>query len=271
MLICYLHDEVCLPTTYSRTEIPADRTLIPRKETVIKWPHLKTVAHELQPYQPDLEIGLLIGFNCSIALLPREVVIAGDNDPYAMRTILGWGVVGIVDKNTCNINNEHFSFRTQVKEITNNQVRQMFEVDFSEQDSNERQSRDDRKFLSTLKENIHQRNDGHYQMPLPFRIDGTTLPNNKHVVEKRLKGLKGKLSRQDKFKQQYVKFMSEMMKNGYAEKVPPDQMKGEEERVWYLPHHGVYHPQKPEKLRVVFDCSAEYNGQSLNQHLFTWT
>ena len=33
-------------------------------------------------------------------------------------------------------------------------------------------------------------------------------------------------------------------------------------RIWYLPHHGVFHPQKP-----VFDCSAEYKGDALNKHL----
>lgn len=33
------------------------------------------------------------------------------------------------------------------------------------------------------------------------------------------------------------------------------------------PHHGVYHPRKPAKIRVVFDCSAEFQGESLNRHL----
>ena len=37
--------------------------------------------------------------------------------------------------------------------------------------------------------------------------------------------------------------------------------------MWYLPHHGVYHPKKPEKIRVVFDCSAKHDGISLNQKL----
>ncbi|XP_057197195.1 uncharacterized protein LOC130558657 [Triplophysa rosa] len=39
--------------------------------------------------------------------------------------------------------------------------------------------------------------------------------------------------------------------------------------MWYTPHHGVYHPRKPEKIRVVFDCSAKFEGTSLNDHLLT--
>ena len=32
-------------------------------------------------------------------------------------------------------------------------------------------------------------------------------------------------------------------------------------------HRGVYHPKKPNKIRVVFDCSAQFEGESLNKHL----
>lgn len=35
----------------------------------------------------------------------------------------------------------------------------------------------------------------------------------------------------------------------------------------YLPHHGVSHPCQPGKIRVVFDCSAEIRGISLNKEL----
>ena len=37
----------------------------------------------------------------------------------------------------------------------------------------------------------------------------------------------------------------------------------------FIPHHGVYHPNKPGKIRVVFDCSAEFDEQSLNKELLT--
>ena len=34
-----------------------------------------------------------------------------------------------------------------------------------------------------------------------------------------------------------------------------------------MPHHGVYHPLKPEKIHVVLDCSSEYRERSINKEL----
>ncbi len=61
--------------------------------------------------------------------------------------------------------------------------------------------------------------------------------------------------------------MENVIRKGYAEKVPPLKDEANEQKVWYIPHHGVYHPKKPTKIRVVFDCSAEFKNQSLNKHL----
>ena len=38
-------------------------------------------------------------------------------------------------------------------------------------------------------------------------------------------------------------------------------------RMWYIPHHAVYHTSKPSKIRVAFDCSAQFPGKSLNKEL----
>ena len=37
--------------------------------------------------------------------------------------------------------------------------------------------------------------------------------------------------------------------------------------VWYLPHHPIFHPDKPDKTRVVFDCAAKFRKVSLNDKL----
>ena len=61
--------------------------------------------------------------------------------------------------------------------------------------------------------------------------------------------------------------MQEMINKGHAERVPKNSLSRDDGRVWYIPHHGVYHPKKPEKIRVVFYCSAMYQGESLNKNL----
>ena len=40
-------------------------------------------------------------------------------------------------------------------------------------------------------------------------------------------------------------------------------------KTWFIPHHGVYNPNKPGKIGVIFDCSAEFDEQSLNKKLLT--
>lgn len=58
--------------------------------------------------------------------------------------------------------------------------------------------------------------------------------------------------------------MKEIIDRGDAEEVHDYGTQGEQ---WFIPHHGIYHPKKPEKLRVMFDSSAKYGGTSLNEHL----
>ena len=40
-------------------------------------------------------------------------------------------------------------------------------------------------------------------------------------------------------------------------------------KTWYILHHGLSNPNKPGKIRVVFDCSAEVGGESVNRNLVT--
>ena len=59
--------------------------------------------------------------------------------------------------------------------------------------------------------------------------------------------------------------MDEILERGDAEKIPAEEL--EDETAWYIPHHGIYHPNKPGKIRSVFDCSDKYQGTSLNDNL----
>lgn len=83
------------------------------------------------------------------------------------------------------------------------------------------------------------------------------LLNSASLEQKRKwKGIKYKILKE------YTDFLENVINSDYAEKVPPDELGN----VFYLPHHGAYHPRKG-KLRVVFDCAVTYKGTSLNDEL----
>ena len=48
----------------------------------------------------------------------------------------------------------------------------------------------------------------------------------------------------------YKEFMKHVV-NSCAEKLPTDRLNVRDGKVNYVPHTGVYHPRKPERIRVV--------------------
>ena len=89
---------VKLPVAFTHENIPANRSQIPKPEILQQWKHLSPIADQLMPYDLDIEISLLIGNNCTRVIRPREVIAGGEDEPYAQRSLLGWGVIGRVCK-----------------------------------------------------------------------------------------------------------------------------------------------------------------------------
>ena len=129
---------------------------------------------------------------------------------------------------------------------------------------NEKLSQNDLKFLDMIEKTIHRDKNSFCEMPLPF-IDKPNLYNDKFVAEKRLDHLKKRLLKGKIYHDDYNIFMSEIIR--YAEKVPLEEVNGT--KSWYLPHHGMYHKKKKEKIRVVFDCGARNKDTSLNDQLLS--
>ncbi|KFD62425.1 hypothetical protein M514_25433 [Trichuris suis] len=62
--------------------------------------------------------------------------------------------------------------------------------------------------------------------------------------------------------------MQEYIAAGHARKLSPEEVNaGLLGRRWWLPHHPVINPNKPSKLRIVFDAAATFKGVSLNSAL----
>lgn len=249
--------------TYSREFIPANRDHIPTPETAKAWPHLEHIADEIAPQQ-SCDVGLLIGYNCPQALVPRQVVPGEENQPFAQRTDLGWSVVGYGNpcpnygdaigvshqvivkqvmaglQSSSDLTSEvHYVCRTQIKEVVlPADISKVLESDFAERASEASHlSQEDLRFLLKMEEGIRLKSDGHYEMPLPFKKDRPNLPDNKVCATHHLKCLERKLRRDEQYYKDYKTFMDETISCGDAEKVPEEDI--HKAPAWYIPHHGV--------------------------------
>lgn len=266
-----------LPVVFGHREIPIRRDSIPTPDLARAWPHLQEIASKLMPLD-SRDVGILIGYNCPWLLTPKEVYPAPEQipeAPFAIQTALGWSLVGKTDSNliepksTITHHSVTYCLKTKTKEVISPlEVAQLMDNDFKKEEVGNPLSVEDRQFMSTLSTNT-ERFGKRYQMPLPFKSSSPTLPNNRSMCEKRCQQLKAKLAKEPVLKNQYTENMSQLIAQGHAERVqePEPDIDGQLGQNWYIPHHGVRQKSRPEKLRIVYDCSATYQGKSLNQIL----
>lgn len=69
------------------------------------------------------------------------------------------------------------------------------------------------------------------------------MPNNRCVAEQCLACLLRKFKRNAEFFNDYTSFMETIISKGYSVQVPADQLNRDDNRVFYIPYHGVYHPK----------------------------
>ena len=117
--------DIPLPKSFSREQIPARRDQIPTADMARNWNHLRPIANEIPAYREDLDIGLLIGNNCVQAIKPRDVIPGKPRDPYAVRTVLGWGLIGATNQN-------HKHRNTDISNCHRIQTRDIASQDFPE-------------------------------------------------------------------------------------------------------------------------------------------
>ena len=107
-----------------------------------------------------------------------------------------------------------------------------------------------------------------YVIGLPWKKDPRLLPNNYPLAERRLESLERSLSKNEEKAKMYNRAIEEYIENGWARPLTKEESQSNVKPVYYLPHHGVYRPDKPSTpLRVVFDPASQYQGASLNSFL----
>ena len=262
----------------SRLEIPKVWTVdrmsmtehsILRVQDVDKLPHLNGI--EL-PEIGNKDVRLLIGCNVTNAFWVLKQRRGGKGEPVAIRSILGWTIIGpterIDSEDSFNVNFIRLERQNDHDEILLKQVENFWKTEFTDSNSSSKVAMyvENGRALKIMEESS-KKFSGHYQVALPWRKQPPYLPDNRIVAEQRLNLLKKKFVHDQQFFTRYKGTVNDYIAKGYAQRIPKGELSAEGKPLWYVPHHAVLHPHKPEKLRVVFDCAARYRGTSLNDQL----
>ena len=100
-----------------------------------------------------------------------------------------------------------------------------------------------------------------------WREGEVKLPDNRLMAEKRLESTERKLKRDEELAKKYCAIIEDYDDKGYARKLTPEEASVPTPKQWFLPHHPVRNPNKPEKVRIVKDAAAKNDGVSLNDKL----
>ncbi|KAK3545643.1 hypothetical protein QTP70_008781 [Hemibagrus guttatus] len=293
--------KVKLPTLIECNNMPDDRAEIPTPDAARWHTHLKPIANCIPPLDPEAQILLLLGRDILQVHKVREQRNGPNNAPYAQRLDLGWVVVGDVCLGSVHRSVALSTYRTHV--LDNGRpsllppcpnklsIKEKFDIkplpevslacdDFifddyiigdtifkrSKDDNKVGLSIEDRRFLDIMDREMFMDESNSWVAPLPFRTPRQRLPNNRDQALTRLSSLLRTLKKKPEMKSHFVTFMQNIFDRDHAEVAPPLR---EGQECWYLPIFGVYHPQKPGQIRVVFDSSAQKQGISLNDVLLS--
>ncbi|CAH8679243.1 unnamed protein product [Schistosoma haematobium] len=148
-----------------------------------------------------------------------------------------------------------------------NEIRKLYD-EFSDAYSSDKSlSVDDKGAIKIVEGGTHF-GDGHFVVSIPWKKNPNMKVDNYEVANRRLQSLKGMLSKDVSLNIRYIKSIESNFTKTYAERVLEIYLQPNYRPRGYLPHHAVLNMKKPEELRVVLDCAAEFAGFSTNDMIY---
>lgn len=242
--------------------IPLKHTKVSR--SVGQWSHLQQAPF---PEVERSKISILLGTNIQEVFIPLEVKRGKPNELIAIKSCIGWSILG-------GCPSVPFSTPVQVNLINgedvtlSDQLEEFWRVESYGTSKCETKplSVEDQRAMNLISNSICK-HDGHYEMGLLWKSDNPVLPYNRTLAEARLQHLKRRFLRDPELEVKYRAVIEDCVTKGYARKLTKEEAATVSKTTWFLPHHPVSNPNKPGKVRVMFDAAARFSGTSLNEQL----
>ncbi|XP_065082427.1 uncharacterized protein LOC135704845 [Ochlerotatus camptorhynchus] len=173
-------------------------------------------------------------------------------EPIAMKTRLGWIVCGGADTGEALVGHHSHSVHTCPCSERSDEMLQQAERDYFSLGSEQR-----------ILESATRKESGRYEVSLLWKFDDIELPNSKPAALRHFHCSETRMKKQPELAEVLRAKIEDYRLKGYIRKL------SDEERVWYLPLFPMFNPNKPGKVRIVWDAAAKTNGVSLISMLLT--
>lgn len=236
---------------------------------LLRLPHLRELKPEAVCYS-NARPRVLIGADNWHLIVTRKLLTGKRNQPAASLTELGWIIHGNAPLRTIERDTEIIC---HVRTLQGNQdrddelnelVKTHFDIDALGVSSKRKPDPKEERAKEIFERTVKRKKDC-FEVGLPWATDEPTMPPSYDMAMRRLRGIERKMDKSPEFKNAYTGQVLKLFEKGYAAKSDEDHPR--KERLWYLPHFAVTNPNKPGKIRMVFDAAARANGTCLNDAL----
>ncbi|XP_062541184.1 uncharacterized protein LOC134209208 [Armigeres subalbatus] len=236
-----------------------------------KYPYLKGLP--LESYR-EISPRILIGLDhakLGHAIKSRE---GKDHEPIAVKTRLGWMVFGNCtgEEKSERYVNHHSVHICECKRDTDNDLHKVVKSYFSLDSLGV--AKPDKLLVShqdqraqTLLETTTRYLGGRYESGLLWKYDEVRLPDSKSMALNRWRCLHNRMKQNPILLEALKAIIDDHVSKGYVRKLTKEELQTPRSRIWYLPIFPVVNPNKPTKMRLVWDAAATVHGVSLNSCL----
>ncbi|XP_031337274.1 uncharacterized protein LOC116166463 [Photinus pyralis] len=220
---------------------------------------------------------VLIGQDNWPLLVNKRIISGPWNGPALSKTLLGWVLHGNVSQTANTFSNKHTTshvchMSSEDKDdldVLHDLVKQQWQIDSSGVYKLEKAMSKEDMVAQSIMDRTMTRSGGRIETGLLWKDENVVLPESKKNAMRRLICTERKMDKNEEYGRRYCQKFDELVQKKYIRKLNNSEVCGDQFKVWYLPHFGIINPNKPDKLRIVFDASAKSNGVSLNDFLLT--
>ena len=216
------------------------------------------------------KVKVVLGQDNYHLLYPVEYKKGHKNEPWAVRNKLGWTLSGPLPKHeVANVASATSHLASEDSELSV-QLKSWFSMEsYATRVNVSGRSKDDKRALAQL-EQTTKLVDGRYEVGLPWAEDNPRIENNYFSAHSQFCSLERRLEKDLSLKARYRDTIKVDLENEYVRKLDEEELgETKDETQWYVPHHPVINPHKPEKVRRVCNAAAKFRGTSLNDMLLT--